>query len=132
MQLKNTERKFQEMYFLSNVNWFDFEFRYLMFTKNKIGRFEADKIILSFICFDNFLVWSFIGFYVSFFLHWSQRKAVKITAGNEFKLQWAPLNGITLGPRQTDSINRMIPLTDTHIAFPRTNRPWIPKKNWTH
>jgi hypothetical protein len=56
MQLKNTERKFQEMYFLSNVNWFDFEFRYLMFTKNKIGRFEADKIILSFICFDNFFV----------------------------------------------------------------------------
>jgi hypothetical protein len=47
----------------------------------------------------------------------------------QFHLQWAPLNGITLGPRQTDSINRMIPLTDTHIALLRTNRPWIPKKN---
>jgi hypothetical protein len=23
-------------------------------------------------------------------------------------IQWAPLNGITLGPRQTDPINRMI------------------------
>jgi hypothetical protein len=31
-------------------------------------------------------------------------------------VQWAPLNGITLGPRQTDSINRIIPLTDTHFA----------------
>ncbi len=45
------------------------------------------------------------------------------------QIPWAPLNEITLGPRQTDSINQMIPLTDTHIAFPRTNRPWIPKKN---
>jgi hypothetical protein len=26
-------------------------------------------------------------------------------------VQWAPLNGITLGPRQTIPINRMIPLT---------------------
>ncbi len=41
-------------------------------------------------------------------------------------LQWAPLNGITLGPRQTDLINRMIPLTDTHIALLRSNRHWIP------
>jgi hypothetical protein len=32
------------------------------------------------------------------------------------RLQWAPLKGITLGPRQTDSINRMIPLTDTRFA----------------
>ncbi len=32
-------------------------------------------------------------------------------------LQWAPLNGITLGPRQTDPINRMIPLTDTHFSI---------------
>ncbi len=44
------------------------------------------------------------------------------------KIQWAPLNGITLGPRQTDSINRMIPLTNTHIALLRKNRPWILKK----
>jgi hypothetical protein len=28
--------------------------------------------------------------------------------------QLALLNGITLGPRQTDSVNGMIPLTDTH------------------
>ncbi len=27
-----------------------------------------------------------------------------------FQLQLAPLNGITLGPTQTDSINQMIPL----------------------
>jgi hypothetical protein len=33
-----------------------------------------------------------------------------------FLLQWAPLNGITLGPRQTDYINRMIPLTHTHFG----------------
>jgi hypothetical protein len=30
----------------------------------------------------------------------------------EIVLQWAPLNGITLGPIQTDPINRMIPLTE--------------------
>jgi hypothetical protein len=42
------------------------------------------------------------------------------------KLQWAPLKGITLGPRQTDSINRMIPLTDTCVALLRLNMPWIP------
>jgi hypothetical protein len=36
---------------------------------------------------------------------------------NVIELQWAPLNGITLGPRQTDSINRMIPLTDTHFSI---------------
>jgi hypothetical protein len=41
-------------------------------------------------------------------------------------VQWSPLNGITLGPRRTNSINRMIPLTDTHIALPSPNRPWIP------
>jgi hypothetical protein len=28
-----------------------------------------------------------------------------------FQLQWAPLNGTTLEPRQTDPINRMIQLT---------------------
>jgi hypothetical protein len=32
-------------------------------------------------------------------------------------LQWAPLNGITLGPRQTDPINPTIPLTDTHVTI---------------
>jgi hypothetical protein len=26
-------------------------------------------------------------------------------------------SGITLGPRQTDPINRMIPLTDTHFSI---------------
>ena len=31
-------------------------------------------------------------------------------------VEWALLNVITLGPRQTDSINRTIPLTDTHIG----------------
>ncbi len=36
-------------------------------------------------------------------------------------LQWAPLNRITLGPIQTDSINRMIPLTDTHSLIIITN-----------
>jgi hypothetical protein len=40
-------------------------------------------------------------------------------------------NTIALGPRQTDSINQMIPLTNTHISLLRTNRPWIPEKNWT-
>ncbi len=46
-------------------------------------------------------------------------------------IQWSPLNGITLGPRQTDSINRMIPSTDTHLGWLtvlRQNRPWIPLK----
>ena len=39
-------------------------------------------------------------------------------------IQWAPLNGITLGPRQIDPINRMIPLTKrTLVRIP--NRPWI-------
>jgi hypothetical protein len=49
------------------------------------------------------------------------------------KLQWALPNGITLG--QTDSINQMIPLTETHFAWLivlRPNRPLIPKKNWSH
>ncbi len=32
-------------------------------------------------------------------------------------VQWAPLNGITLGPRQTDPISQMIPLTDTHFGI---------------
>ena len=31
-------------------------------------------------------------------------------------VQWAPLNGITLGPRQTDPINRMIPLTERTLV----------------
>jgi hypothetical protein len=31
---------------------------------------------------------------------------------NRMYLQWAPLNGITLGPRQTDPINQIIPLTE--------------------
>jgi hypothetical protein len=31
-------------------------------------------------------------------------------------VQWAPLNGITLGPRQTDLINRLIPLTDKYFG----------------
>jgi hypothetical protein len=44
-------------------------------------------------------------------------------------VQWAPLNGITLGPRQTDSINRMIPLTDTHFLVLLPNRPWRSLKN---
>jgi hypothetical protein len=35
---------------------------------------------------------------------------------SKYNIQWALLNGITLGPRQTDSINRMIPLIDTHFA----------------
>jgi hypothetical protein len=35
----------------------------------------------------------------------------------QLKLQWAPLNWITLGPRQTDPNNRMIPLTDMHFSF---------------
>jgi hypothetical protein len=35
----------------------------------------------------------------------------------------APLNGITLGPRRTDSINEMIPLTDTHVDLPNPIRP---------
>jgi hypothetical protein len=34
-----------------------------------------------------------------------------------YQIQWAPLNRITLGPRQTDSINRMIPLTNTHTLL---------------
>jgi hypothetical protein len=34
-----------------------------------------------------------------------------------FKLQWAPLNWITLGPRQTDPINQMIPLTDKYFGI---------------
>jgi hypothetical protein len=33
------------------------------------------------------------------------------------KLQWAPLNGIILGPTQTDPMNRMIPLTDMHFSI---------------
>jgi hypothetical protein len=45
-----------------------------------------------------------------------------------FSCTGAPLNGITLGPRRTDSINRMIPLTDTHVALPNPIRPWIPYK----
>ncbi len=32
-------------------------------------------------------------------------------------LQWAPLNWITLGPRQTDPINRLIPLTDKYFGI---------------
>jgi hypothetical protein len=32
-------------------------------------------------------------------------------------LQWVSLNGITLGPRQTDPINRLIPLTDKYIGI---------------
>jgi uncharacterized membrane protein len=39
---------------------------------------------------------------------------------HHFKLdliQWAPLNGITLGLGQTDSINQMIPLTDMHFSI---------------
>jgi hypothetical protein len=30
-------------------------------------------------------------------------------------IQWAPLNGITLGPRQTDPINGLIPLTNKYF-----------------
>ena len=36
------------------------------------------------------------------------------------KLQWTPLNGITLGPTKTDPINRMILLTES--LFPM-NKP---------
>jgi hypothetical protein len=33
-----------------------------------------------------------------------------------FQIQWALLIGITLGHRKTDSINQMIPLTNTDFA----------------
>ena len=33
------------------------------------------------------------------------------------ELQWAPLNWITLGPKQTDPINRLIPLTDKYFGI---------------
>ncbi len=32
------------------------------------------------------------------------------------KFQILPYTGITLGPKQTDLINQMIPLTDTHFG----------------
>jgi hypothetical protein len=32
-------------------------------------------------------------------------------------LQWAPLNVITLEPRQTDPINRLIPITDKYLGI---------------
>jgi hypothetical protein len=32
-------------------------------------------------------------------------------------IQWAPLNGITLGPRQTDPINQLIPLTNKYFGI---------------
>jgi len=31
-------------------------------------------------------------------------------------VEWAPLNGITFGPRQTDPINRLIPLTNKYFG----------------
>jgi hypothetical protein len=36
---------------------------------------------------------------------------------DNFKIQWAPLNGITLGPRETDSYNRLILISEqtTHM-----------------
>jgi hypothetical protein len=43
-------------------------------------------------------------------------------------IQWAPLNGITLGPRQTDPINQMIPLTDTHFGINSKQDMEISKK----
>ncbi len=46
-----------------------------------------------------------------------------------FLITVGALNGITLGPRQTDSINQMIPLTNTHsgwLTALRPNRLWIP------
>ena len=33
------------------------------------------------------------------------------------RIQWTLLNGITLGPRQTDYINQMISSTDTHFGW---------------
>jgi hypothetical protein len=45
----------------------------------------------------------------------------EVVKGNIYKyfllLQWAPLNWITLGPRQTDPINRLIPLTDKYFGI---------------
>ncbi len=32
-------------------------------------------------------------------------------------IQWVPLNWITLGPRQTDPINGLIPLTDKYFGI---------------
>jgi hypothetical protein len=42
---------------------------------------------------------------------------MSMTGTKNTKIQWAPLNGITLGPGQTDPINRMIPLTDMHLGI---------------
>jgi hypothetical protein len=44
------------------------------------------------------------------------------------KIQWAPLNGITLGPIQTDPINRMIPLTEQHFGINSKQDMEISKK----
>jgi hypothetical protein len=54
-----------------------------------------------------------------------------------FQLQWAPLNGITLGPRQTDPINRMIPLTGKYFGINSKQAlnivlKMIPLTEWSH
>ena len=41
-----------------------------------------------------------------------------------------PLNGITLRPRQTDPINRMIPFTDTQFGIISKQALEITKKNY--
>jgi hypothetical protein len=41
----------------------------------------------------------------------------RVTKSSDPIIQWAPLNRITLGPRQADPINRMIPLNDTDFSI---------------
>ena len=72
---------------------------------NKCSKIESPTDIFAWQNFYIFLSLNGVGL--------STRRKCKFSCKHVYTiLQWKPLNVITLGPRETDNINRMITLTE--------------------